>query len=276
MELKARLEQLADGSIKQDDVALLLPELLMHIGATDADLRDNLIFQTFIRIINEDLLTNEQFRHILNTCLDEHHLFYRLGEKETNSVFTRSFSSLVIAALLTKDSEMELLSEDKLQEIFNRCISYLKLEQDTRGYVEEKGWAHSIAHGADVLVSLVNHPKSNEKNYTEILDVINDCLRKEAAYIDDEDERLVFVVEALIEQGLNETQLEQWVLDVFNDLEELHVKEGFSLRYFRVKFTISSFMKTCYFQLGYKEDGKIVRNTIQERLKELHQKLYKA
>ncbi|WP_052360588.1 DUF2785 domain-containing protein [Oceanobacillus manasiensis] len=276
MDLKARLKQLAQGSIERKDVALLLPDMIDHIGAPDPELRDNLIYQTFIRIIDENLLTKEQFRHMLNTCLDEHHLSFRLGERETDSVFTRSFSSLVIAGLLTKDSEIGLLSEEEIQETFDRCISYLKFEQDTRGFVEEKGWAHSIAHGADLLVSLVNHPTCNKKNYTVVLDTIHNCLLKEATYIDDEDERLVFVTKALIEQGVNEGELEKWVLDVFNDLEKIHEKEGFSLKYFRVKFNISTFMKTCYFQLGFKEYRNSIRAIIQDNLKELHLKLYGA
>ncbi|MFD2627413.1 hypothetical protein [Oceanobacillus kapialis] len=59
MELKARLEQLVDGRIKRDDVALLLPDMLAQIGATDAELRDKLIYQTF-RIIDEEISNHLQ------------------------------------------------------------------------------------------------------------------------------------------------------------------------------------------------------------------------
>lgn len=278
MELKTQLKQLknTDGSISKEDIALLLPKMLKHIGVVDSELRDKLIYQTIIRIIDEDLLTNKQFRYTLNICLDEHHLFYKLGEKGTDSVFTRSFSSLVIAGLLTKDRDIGLLSEEEIQETFDSSIYYLHREQDTRGYVEQKGWAHSVAHGADLLVSLVKHPKCTEEYATEILSAVQHCLFKEEPYTDDEDERLFFVIEALLDKDFGEKDLEDWMLNVFNDLEEIHVKEGFSLKYFRVKFNISNFMKTCYFHLRFKDKHKNVQAIIQDKLKELHHKLYGA
>ncbi|MFD1173016.1 DUF2785 domain-containing protein [Oceanobacillus picturae] len=278
MELKALLKQLhnTEGNISKEDVALLLPEMLTHIGTIDAELRDKLIYQTFIRIIDEEALTRRQFRDTLKTCLDEHHLFFRLGEKDLDSVFTRSFSSLVITGLLTKDRDIGLLSEEEIQETFDSSIYYLHREQDTRGYVEQKGWAHSVAHGADLLVSLVKHPKFTEEYATEVLSAIKHCLFKEDPYTDDEDERLFFVIEALLDNRFGDKDLEEWMLNVFNDLEEIHMKEGFSLKYFRVKFNISTFMKTCYFHLRFKDNHNSVQAIILVKLKELHHKLYGA
>lgn len=109
-------------------------------------------------------LDKKQLLYIIEICLDQQHLFYQLGEAKSDSVFTRSFSSLVIAAILGKDKDMKLLPEDVFLRVFISSHTYLRQENDTRGYVEGKGWAHSIAHGADLLASQLNiHITS--KNY---------------------------------------------------------------------------------------------------------------
>ncbi|MFD2444177.1 DUF2785 domain-containing protein [Bacillus sp. CGMCC 1.16607] len=277
MELKLQLKQLRNKDIQQlsaEYFESLIGDMLENIGSVDPELRDKLIYPTFIWLINESLLLDKQYQYILETCLDENHLFYGVGERNTDSVFTRSFSSLVITGLLSKDRQTGVLSEDNLKNAFERSINYLQNELDTRGYVKEKGWAHSIAHGADLLVSLVRHPKISEKNFTKILNIVHTCLFKDATYIDDEDERLIFVIEALIERNLDELELELWVLQIFTDLELIYTKEGFSNEYFQTKFNTTNFLKALYFRLGYKNNRSNVRDLINGNLKELHQKVY--
>src|SRR4051812_20010002 len=78
----------------------LVGEMLANIGSTDPELRDSLIYSTFYRLIKSDCLTETQMENLLDACLGEQYLFYNMGEKEGDSVFTRSFSSLVLALLL--------------------------------------------------------------------------------------------------------------------------------------------------------------------------------
>jgi Protein of unknown function (DUF2785) len=136
---------------------------------------------------------------LLTICLDEEHLFYRIGERGTDSVFTRSFSVLVVALILEKDRETGFLKEDLLEAAKANCFRYLREEKDTRGYVETKGWAHSIAHGADALTEVIRHPLFDIGKMDECLEVIQECLFKETTtYVDDEDERLLFAIEAFL------------------------------------------------------------------------------
>lgn len=199
-------------------------------------------------------------------------MFFKIGEENTDSVFTRSFSFLVITGVLTKDRQIKVLADENIKHAFKESVNYLQNERDTRGYVEEKGWAHSVAHEADLLESLVRHPKMIKENFDEILNTIHNCLFKDATYIDDE--RLIFVIEAFIDRGLNEKILEQWVIKIWNELELIYSKEGFSNRYFRTKFNITNFLKTVYFRIGFKDDNCKLRELINDKLKELYQKVY--
>ena len=49
-------------------------------------------------------------------------------------------------------------------------------EQDLRGFVPGKGWAHAVAHGADALGTLAQSPHVGANELTVILDVIGDRL----------------------------------------------------------------------------------------------------
>ncbi|MDN4492616.1 DUF2785 domain-containing protein [Ureibacillus aquaedulcis] len=275
--LKSQLIELENKDselINQDDLVKLVDQMLDNIGSIDSQLRDNLIFPTFVRLIDEELLNIEQYQYIFDTVLDEKHLFYNIGEKNTDSVFTRSFSSLIVAAILHKDNQLGFLSEECFNYAVCRSISYLKSEQDTRGLVEVKGWAHSVAHGADLLVALVRHPKFENGHSDKILNTIHNCLFKDATYIDEEDERLVFVIEALIEKEFDQKKLGHWAEGVLSDLEYIYANEGFSNRYFRIKFNITNFLKSLYFINGFKNEKFHLGELINQSLKILHQKLY--
>ncbi|MBN8191270.1 DUF2785 domain-containing protein [Bacillus sp. NTK074B] len=133
-------------SIKETHMDELLNEMLHHIGSINGDLRYTLIYTSFYRLMEGNHLSDEQMIFLFDRCIDETHLFYGIGKVEDDSVFTRSFSSLVLALLLDKDRERPYLPYEKIQEATEACFHYLEAEVDTRGYVERKGWAHSIAH----------------------------------------------------------------------------------------------------------------------------------
>jgi hypothetical protein len=279
MELRSLLREMKNMTKEQiinQNLEELIKSMVDNIGTIDSELRDNLIYLSFIKLINKAYLNDMQVQNILETCLDNNHLFYGIGELNNDSVFTRSFSSLVITIILSKDKDVRFLSEKSVLRAIESSMSYLEQERDTRGYVEGKGWAHSIAHGADLLVSAIRHPNFSTGQFTRCLDTIHNCLFKDATYIDDEDERLIFAIESLIDKKMGEKMLEQWILKIFNDLETIHRNEGFSLNYFRKKMNTMNFLKTLYFRLGFKNIGSNARDLIVHNLKVIHSKLYES
>ncbi|WP_273834311.1 DUF2785 domain-containing protein [Guptibacillus sedimenti] len=274
MELKQALEELNRNKF-QGDLDDLLIHMLHQIGSTDPVLRDDLIYTTFGKLVIEDFLTKEQLTYLLNTCLDDEHLFYRIGERGTDSVFTRSFSVLVVALILEKDREEGFLKEDRMEVATAKCFKYLREEQDTRGYVETKGWAHSIAHGADALTEVIRHPVFEIEKIDECLEVIRACLFKKATtYVDDEDERLLFAIEGLLDQGLSEEKFSKWIELLSTELEGLFQQNGYSVDFFHIKGNVLSFMKSCYFRLIMKEDFFEVRFMIEKVVERWTRKIY--
>src|SRR5204863_6546672 len=87
--------------------------LLSNFASADGELRDELSYMIFANgIIAKQKLTPEQLEKLLGTALDTGHLFYKIGECNTDSVFMRSFSNLVIAALLYSDAYRSTFSAE--------------------------------------------------------------------------------------------------------------------------------------------------------------------
>ena len=273
MNLKLELEQLDlnTAPVELDD---LIEEMVLQIGSTDPILRDELIYTTFGKLVMENLLSESQLTMLLSTCLDENQLFYHVGEKGTDTVFTRSFSVLVIALLIEKDRERRFLKDEQVNDTIKACFRYLREEEDTRGFVEAKGWAHSIAHGADALTEAVKHPVFRMESLTECLDVLEVCLFKEAAYVDDEDERLLFVVEALLEKGMKEERLSQWLQGLNQSLEFFFEEKGYCVESFHKKRNVLGFLKSCYFRLLIRNECPEARGVIEEIIERWTRKIY--
>ncbi|MFC5466029.1 DUF2785 domain-containing protein [Lederbergia graminis] len=275
--LKSELKAIDYNAVGKHNVNNdLIERMLDHIGSTDPELRDTLIFNTLGKLIIEDYLTDNQMEHIIEVC--RKNLFLGIEEKESDFVFTRSFSSLVIALILEKDRQSPFLPRDITIKVIEESMEYLNLEKDIRGYVEGKGWAHSIAHGADLLAAAVRHPSFNNDLFVDCLAAVKQCLFKETTtntpYVDDEEERLLFVLEALIDKGLPISELENWIVDVSDTLEELKRNEGYSLNFFWKKSNMITFLRGLYFRLMYRGEFPELRTSIADFLKQWHNQLY--
>ena len=272
MGLKTKLLNMPEDITQVENRELLIEEMLEQIGSTDAELRDQLIYQKFCDLILGDHVPNEKLKEIGLKCIGEQHLLYRLGENDTDAVFTRSFSALVIVLILMKDKERGFLSSSEWKDIYDATVHYLKEEKDVRGYVEGKGWAHSIAHGADLLTAVVEHPTYKQELFQECLDTIACCLLRENVYTDDEDERLIFAIEAMMEKGLTEERVVGWVNDL---MESINKAELFSLTYFKYRRNVGSFIKSLYFRLSYKGVSTAGKEDILSLMHRFHVEVYK-
>ncbi|MDV2582319.1 DUF2785 domain-containing protein [Alkalibacillus haloalkaliphilus] len=255
---------------------MLLDRMLQNIGSVDPELRDTLIYNNFGNLILGNHLSLQQVEHILNVCLDN--LFWKIGEQSSDSVFTRSFSALVIALILNYDRQKQILSDQLIHYSIKSSIKYLKLEKDTRGYVTGKGWAHSVAHGADLLTEAIKHPHFKQALTSQCLASIKLCIFKEntsnTPYIDDEEERLVFVMEALKEKGITEQKVYAWVLEIKEQLDIIFHHEGHSLKFFHKRTQVVNFLRSFYFRLLYNNEWGQLRSNLVTVLSKLHKDLY--
>ncbi|MCZ0704650.1 hypothetical protein J2T56_003258 [Natronobacillus azotifigens] len=273
--MKEDLKKL-ETTLQHSNLDNLIERMLINIGSIDSELRDNLIYHSFGKLIFEDYLTIKQMTHIFEFCLRD--LFLDIGQKDNDSVFTRSFSALVIVLVLKKDGEMRFLSDEFLKRSIEDSINYLKLEEDIRGYVVGKGWAHSIAHGADLLTEAIRHPNFNRELSSECLETIKLCLFKNSTinlpFVDEEEERLIFAVEVLQEKGVTDSEILNWIFKISEELNDLLEKEGWTLNFCWKKSNVINFMRGYYFRLRYKNDCYELRENIATLLENWHKQMY--
>lgn len=252
-ELKERLLELEINEFHhpdRDDLRELIPAMLAYIGTTDSYLRDDLIYTAFTEWISEDnLLDKEQLRNVLSVILHDKHMFYRIGEQDTDSVFTRSFSVLILPQLLSAHNSRQLFESEEINRVKEQLLFFLANERDRRGYVDGKGWAHAIAHSADALAEIVLCAELNNSGLTEILGAISKVICvTDHCYIHSEEERLVTAVLEVIKKGsISEPEIFQW-LDSFS-LHALAVK-SFPERII-IRSNVKNFLQSLYFRLSW-------------------------
>ncbi|QTD40065.1 DUF2785 domain-containing protein [Sporosarcina sp. Te-1] len=253
--IKTTLQQVIDMSPEermehiQENGGQLIGQMLEEIGSIDPVLRDEQIYRLIITLLTEHLIENEVMENLAIELISDRRLFWSIGEMDTDSVFTRSFSALWLAGLLAIDRETSYLEETVRHVVMERSATYLQQERDVRGFVEEKGWAHSIAHGADLAAVIAGHPLAEKRLIPVLLQGVSDSFWKGPVYTDDEDERLVAVIMALVKRGYPEEVLVEWIEQVFDRLELERTRKGYSRSLFQARTNTLQFMKTLYFAL---------------------------
>ncbi|MER1957253.1 MAG: DUF2785 domain-containing protein [Solibacillus sp.] len=235
----------------------LLTYMLDQIGHPDPYIRDTLIYSGFCELILNDHLTDAELTLIATTCCDDEYLFFNLNERQGDAVLTRSFSALAIQLVLNKDCDNRFLSHALAAHMLTKSIDYLKFEHDYRGYIENKGWAHSVAHGSDLLARAVSHPLFSEvATVNTVLAILEKCLCTDYAYIDKEDERMLAVIDALLDKGLTEADLLHW-------LEKLsQAKHDEHLKHYRIHWNIKKFMLSLYGHFIRRQQYETITNWI--------------
>jgi len=194
-------------------VQSLTPELLNSLGNTDPELRDNLAYAILVEWVNRDLYAPDELRQMIAGF--SANLEVGIGESESDSVFLRAFSVLGLALVFYYDNKKSFLRSDEVTEILNRGLQYLAAEQDPRGYIPIKGWAHALAHTADLLLVLAENKNTGEIEHIRILSEITRKLTNTTrwVYVHGEEDRLSEAVLAIFQRGLLDPPVIQVWLD---------------------------------------------------------------
>lgn len=165
----------ANGLRVPDDRPLteLTSELTAMLGDPDPSVRDGIAHSTLATWIADgvydDLLEGLGGGMAAGMAVG-------LGEEGTDTVFRRSFSVLVLAECIERDNREHLVPASVMVSWGDRVASWLVRERDLRGWVDGKGWARAVAHGADALAALAVSETMGRLELTVLLDVMADRL----------------------------------------------------------------------------------------------------
>ena len=233
--------------------------LLEHLGDSNPDIRDDLVFTSFARGIQEELFTQEQFQFIAARIVSDGGLDKEI-DKTGTSTLERSFRALIYANLLSADANQQSIFYQGLNAgirnvLLNQSLYYLSKEKDTTGFSSQYGWVHAFAHGADLLIEVVCHPGFPINRVHEVFDILGQLFKRiSIRFTDDEDWRLARVIYEPILQGkLEQEQVASWIKAVDFPIEE---REDF--------YKFSNF-RSCLLEVYVQLDQ---RNSLQDDLKE--------
>lgn len=270
-ELKKILKEIKSGEKTWDEESkvLIVKSMIKHIGSADGELRDQLIYSSFYQlIIEKNQLEHELLVELLDFCLSDL-LFKGIGENGTDTVFTRSFTTLLIALILYRDNEDNFLSQSMVYKIKEKLIYYINFEKDLRGYVSEKGWAHSIAHAADTIDELVKNPKISHEFYLEILKPLwNKIFVSNSVYVHDEDERILVPIIEMLDNGLEAQEIENLLQNIPIELK-VHKEQLDKEKYWFLVFNCKTFLKSFYIKINRNLNLAPLQKSIEKCLKEI-------
>lgn len=236
---------LKNGELPRDsDASTLSYALLANLASPDSELRDELSYMVLAStIIDKGCLSPEQIEKLLATVLDEHHLFYQIGEVDNDSVFMRSFSNLIIAAILYDDVKSPAISEHMMAHTKAALLRYARQEHDWRGYVFGKGWAHAMAHLADSLDECAQNHFMQEEDRRQILSTVRTLARLPEPLYNEEDIRLATVVyHIIVTRQVNDTFLDEW-------LASCYIERGTDVSTWTSVTNMKNFLRSLYFLL---------------------------
>ncbi|MEF9920410.1 DUF2785 domain-containing protein [Anaerorhabdus sp.] len=213
-ELKVRLNQILTNTVSLEHNEVMnetISNMLFYIGDQEKELRDELIYKTFTKLIIDDrFIKQDQLKEILAIVLDDRHLYLNLDK---NSVLTRSFSILVVALILNRNNNETCLSIEEFNHVKDKVLTYFEFEKDYRGYEKKVGWIHAIAHTCDALEEIVLNQNCSHDDCIHILAIaLRVFTNPDTIFSHEEDERFVVVLNAMIKRELiSIKELNHWI-----------------------------------------------------------------
>lgn len=237
-------------------------DMLKHIGTTDGSLRDDLIYDIFSKWVNQNRFSTQQLQTFLTICIDNQHLMKCIGAKNDDTVFARTFSALIIALILYSHNQNPFLPEHVIVETKNIIIEYYTKEIDLRGYIDNKGWAHSAAHGADVIDELAQSTVLGKEDLQKLLTTLKlKICHGKYVYIDGEPDRISVAARSILMR--NEIDKDDIVLWL-ESFKKNNLTSDSSIEQYHQKINITNFLKSLYFVLKDCIQGFTVLDKIQD------------
>jgi hypothetical protein len=190
--------------------------LLECLASPDPEWRDAFTYETLGRWIRRGSLRPETMRQMASTL--QANLSVGLGERGNNGVFRRTFSALVLSDLLSRHNSSSFLEANAWRSLLESALAYLPAEQDLRGFNDQLGWMHGVAHGSDMLYRLAQHSALDKPDQQRILAaVLAKVAPTSVSYAYGEDERLARPVLAILASGrLSSSEWSAWIEQVMN------------------------------------------------------------
>jgi hypothetical protein len=181
----------------------LTPQLVALLGSADPQLRDSFGFSILAVWLERDgYYSPGQMRELGSQLIGN--MSAGLVESETDTVFGRSFSALILGKIIDADNRQSFLSAGEVEDWLDQTLTYVQAERDVRGFIPGKGWAHAVAHMGDLLMYLSRNRHVGASHLERIVESIGKRMAEPVPYVYRalEDERMVYAVMVALQREL--------------------------------------------------------------------------
>lgn len=230
---------------------------LDYLGHTNPQIRDDL-FTTFLyKVIQKNIVNDSTLKLISNKLLSSDYLFYNIEKVDDSSVFKRTFSVLLFSSIIKRHNTNKFLTAIELKQIKEKIIQYINTEKNELGYDNYFGWAHSPAHTADALKSLLEINDLTKEDYVEIVNSAFYLITKtNNVYTHGEDKRIASAIFSAIHKN-NLTYAETTEI-INNNIALLENEKEMIVKFYK-KQNMLNLVRSLYFYMNYyKKDAGFI------------------
>lgn len=151
------------SGIDSDDAERFAPALLDCLASPHSELRDRIGYELLTFWLRSEALSAATQKQMLTE------LQANLGAQAQEDSLRRSFSALILSELLRADNNAAFMTDAERLSLLHDSVAALVRETDYRGFTEELGWVHPVAHMADILWRFALHSALTQEQAELIL-----------------------------------------------------------------------------------------------------------
>ncbi|MEV0839775.1 DUF2785 domain-containing protein [Actinocatenispora sera] len=190
-----------------DDLGAAVAELLELLTSPDPEVRDWQAREVLRRWIERGVL-DERLAALGDAMV----------ERFTHpQVQARTFAPLILANTVDRATAAGLLDAATLAGWRSAFAGWWLTEPDVRGWDDELGWLHAVAHGSDVVVAFGRSPRTAAPELADLLTLVAErtVTRTDYRYAQQEEDRLArALAHTLARPELTEAQATGWLASI--------------------------------------------------------------
>lgn len=212
---KSALLRLKNDKFEVEDAqrkTALAKQLLFCLASSDPQFRDGIAFKALSQWLRADSFSPSVYQAMFTSLIN-----ILKGEVIDELGVYQPFVALVLSEVVRVDRVSPYLDNEQRQEVVDVISDYYRSIKDYRGFDENIGWRHSVAHSADVMLQLALNPKINKAQLDKMLHVLAKQINADGEhfYIYGEPKRIAMaVVYILLRKQHSVAEWENWLMDV--------------------------------------------------------------
>jgi len=216
---------LLEESRKKETLAL---QLLHCLAKPEAEIRDGIAFEAL-----SFWLRGSELNNVLHLKMFDY-LTHVLTSKvnDENGVY-QTFSMLMLSEIARVDRKAPFLTDDQRNRLVFIGTGFLSNLRDYRGFSDNVGWRHGIAHSSDLMLQLALNAKITKIQLDMMLDALASQVtaNEQHAYIHGEPKRIAMaVLYIFLKKEHSVDDWNKWLGNVtqvspFNEWQEVYKSE---------------------------------------------------